>query len=137
MGSLVAEPTYLSHGSAAYYDRTDPKMITIVHKTCSNYPKFLVAKHHGVDLLFCGSDSGDLLVVLKLCRYILLDDFHYFFLLATLVLERFVLCCLGAFGGPMYYCLANGLCLIMLSIKQISPLLSFNLDFLAITCSKS
>ena len=54
--------------SAASFDSTDPNMAAIVHRACGDHPKFFVDYHHSVDLLFCRSDFGELLVVLKLCR---------------------------------------------------------------------
>ena len=47
-------------------------------------------------------------------------------LLGNFVPKRFVLCCQGIFDGPIYHCLANRLCLIVLFIRRISPLLSLS-----------
>ena len=40
LGSIVVEPTYLFCVSAAYFYSTDPEMATIVHRACSDHPKF-------------------------------------------------------------------------------------------------
>ena len=55
--------------------------------------------------------------------------------LAILVLERFVLYCLGMFGRPIYYCLANRLCFIMFFCKKYIIFLVLCLFFVAITYS--
>ena len=44
--------------------------------------------------------------------------------MATLVPKRFVLCCLGVFGGPIYCCSANRLCLVMIFTRITNLLLS-------------
>ena len=58
----MVDPIYLFHVSTASVDSTGPNIATIVHQACDQ-PKFFVALHHGVNLLFLRSDSGDLLVV--------------------------------------------------------------------------
>ena len=90
--------------------------------------RFFVAKRHRVDFLFCKSDSGDFLVVLKPCRQVLLDQFQPFFFLATLDPKIFVLYCLGVFSSPIFCCFANKLCFIVI-FTTTSPLVSLNLVF--------
>ena len=43
MGSLVIEPTYLSHMFATSFNNIDPNIATIVHRACGAHLKFFVA----------------------------------------------------------------------------------------------
>ena len=52
-------------------------MVTIVHRARGAHPKFFVAQYYKADLFFCMSKSGDLLVVPKPYRQVLLDEVHF------------------------------------------------------------
>ena len=72
LGSIAVECTYLICVFGDSFDRTDPEMATIVYRAQANHSKPFVALCHGVDLLFCSSYSGDLLVIPKKkkpCRF--------------------------------------------------------------------
>ena len=56
MGSLVVEPNYLFHVSAAFFNITDPEMITIVHRVHGDHPKFFL-EHNTIVLVFSFSDQ--------------------------------------------------------------------------------
>ena len=72
---LSFKPTYLSHVPATSFNSTNLEMATIVHRACADHPKYIVAYFYRFDLLFHISDSGDFLVILKSCRWVLLDEF--------------------------------------------------------------
>ena len=63
-------------------------------------------------------------------------SFTLFCLLATLGPEKYVLYCLGVFGGPTHYYLASKLYLVEPFVRRIGPLLSLNPVIVAITCFK-
>ena len=128
LGSVMAEPAYVSHVSATSFDSTNTEITTIVHRTCANHSKFFVAQCYGVNLLVDLVLGICWLYQNRLGRFCKMN-FIVLWLLAILVPKRFVLYCLGMFGSPLYYCLANRLYIIMLFTIIICPLLSIGQVF--------
>ena len=74
-GSLVVEPGNLARVSEATFGG-DPEMLRFVTRARGATDSFFVASRHGVDLVFKRAARGDLLVVPKSCRQLLLNELY-------------------------------------------------------------
>ena len=86
-------------------------------------------QRYGVDLIFCRSNSGVLLVVPNLYRQVFLDDFLFSLVSGHFGAKWYVFCYLGIFGSLIYCCLASMLWLIIPLIRETIPLLSLSLIY--------
>ena len=127
---MVVRPIYLLQLSSASFDSIDHEMVTILHQEYSDHTKFFVAECYGVNSLFPRSVFRDLLIIQTLYWQVFFCiSFTFLSLIATMMLERFVICCLGMFNGPKNCFSAYILSLIMLFSSKTSLLLTLHRVF--------